>query len=101
MTFKELVEEDKRGKQNFCYTIQNNGHIGIAPILNPRITKMNSAVIKIILDNGEELICNNPDNTLSTSLGFLNRFRYWSSSEIRTYSTPKTLLFQAQSLQVI
>jgi DNA gyrase subunit B len=57
ISFKKLVKEYKQGKKNFCYTMQNNGHIGIAPILNPRITKKNAEVIKIILDNGEKLIC--------------------------------------------
>mgnify|MGYP001608015485 FL=1 len=48
--FEELVKEDKIGIKNFCYTIRDDGHIGIAPILNPRITKKNATVIKIILD---------------------------------------------------
>ncbi|MEK7506004.1 MAG: DNA topoisomerase (ATP-hydrolyzing) subunit B [Patescibacteria group bacterium] len=61
LTFKELVEEDKKGKENFCYTIQKNGSIGIAPITNPRITKKNAEAIKVILDNDEELICT-PDH---------------------------------------
>ncbi|MFH0935883.1 MAG: DNA topoisomerase (ATP-hydrolyzing) subunit B [Candidatus Omnitrophota bacterium] len=61
ISFKELVEEDKNGKQNFCYTMFDNGHIGIAPIFNPRITKPDTQVIKIILDNEEELICT-PDH---------------------------------------
>ncbi|MFA6424409.1 MAG: DNA topoisomerase (ATP-hydrolyzing) subunit B [Candidatus Magasanikbacteria bacterium] len=61
LSFIDLVKEDLQGKQNFCYTIQNNGHIGLAPILNPRITKKNATVIKIILDNDEELICT-PDH---------------------------------------
>jgi DNA gyrase subunit B len=61
ISFKELVKEYKQGKKNFCYTIQDNGHIGIAPILNPRMTKKNAKVIKIILDNGEELMCT-PDH---------------------------------------
>ena len=61
ISFKEIVKEYKQGKKNFCYTIQNNGHIGIAPILNPRITKKNAKVIKIILDNREELVCT-PDH---------------------------------------
>ena len=61
LSFEELVEEDKQGKINFCYTMRNDGHIGIAQILNPRITKKNAKVIKIILDNGEELICT-PDH---------------------------------------
>ncbi|TSC52957.1 MAG: DNA gyrase subunit B [Parcubacteria group bacterium LiPW_39] len=61
ISFKELVKEYKQGKKNFCYIIQNNGHIGIAPILNPRMTKKNAKVIKIILDNGEKLVCT-PDH---------------------------------------
>lgn len=61
LSFKELIEEEKQGKQNFCYTMLNNGHIGIAPIINPRITRRNAEVIKVILDNGYELICT-PDH---------------------------------------
>ncbi len=61
ISFKELVEEDRRGKQNFCYTMLDNGHIGMAPILNPRLTKRSAEIIKIILDNGEKLMCT-PDH---------------------------------------
>ena len=61
LSFKELVEEDKKGKINYCYTIFNDGRIGIEKILNPRITKKNAEVIKVILDNNEELICT-PDH---------------------------------------
>ncbi len=61
VSFEELVKEDKQGKKNFCYTMVDSGHVGVAPILNPRITKRNAEVIKIILDNEEELICT-PDH---------------------------------------
>jgi DNA gyrase subunit B len=61
ISFKDLVEEDKRGKKNFCYTIKNDGNIGVELIKNPRETKNNAEVIKIILDNNEELICT-PDH---------------------------------------
>ncbi|MBI5399704.1 DNA topoisomerase (ATP-hydrolyzing) subunit B [Candidatus Saganbacteria bacterium] len=61
ISFKKLVEENEQGKDNFCYTMCENGHIGIAPILNPRITKKNAKVIKVVLDTGEELICT-PDH---------------------------------------
>ncbi len=61
VSFKELVKENKQGKKNFCYTMLDNGHIGITPVLNPRITKRNAEVLKIILDNGEELRCT-PDH---------------------------------------
>ncbi len=61
ITFKELVEEDRLGKSNYCYTIQKDGSIGIEKILAPRITKNNAEVIKVVLDNEEEIICT-PDH---------------------------------------
>ncbi len=61
ISFKELVEEAGQGWQNFCYTMLNDGHIGIAPILNPRMTRQNAEVIKVTLDNGEGLKCT-PDH---------------------------------------
>lgn len=57
ITFKQLIEEDKQGKKNFCYTIKQDGSIGVEEIKNPRITKRNAEVIKIVLDNKEEIIC--------------------------------------------
>jgi len=61
LTFKELVEEYRDGKDNFCYTIKKDNCIGIAKIESPRITKKNVEVIKIILDNNEEIVCT-PDH---------------------------------------
>ena len=58
---KELVEEDKQGAKNFCYSISDKGHICIVPILNPRITRRNAEAIKIILDNEEMIVCT-PDH---------------------------------------
>ncbi len=61
LSFKELVKEHKKGKINYCYTINKDGTIGIGLIKDPRITRKNAEVIKIILDNGEEIICT-PDH---------------------------------------
>ena len=61
ISFKQLVEEEKAGQQNFCYTIRNDGTIGIEQIINARITKQNAEVIRVTLDNGEQLICT-PDH---------------------------------------
>ncbi len=57
LSFKELIKEDANGKNNFCYTIKENGSVGIAKIENPRLTKRNVQVIKITLDNNKEIIC--------------------------------------------
>jgi DNA gyrase subunit B len=63
ITFKELINEEKAGKKNYCYTIGLNGKIGIGEIKNPRITKQAAEVIKVVLDNDEEIICT-PDHKL-------------------------------------
>ncbi|MBU4512845.1 DNA topoisomerase (ATP-hydrolyzing) subunit B [Patescibacteria group bacterium] len=57
LSFKELVAENKKGKRNYCYTINNSGTIGVGLIKNPRRTKKNVKVIKVILDNDEEVVC--------------------------------------------
>ena len=61
LSFKELIEEYNEGKENLCYTIQEDGSIGIEKIEYPRLTKKNIEVIKIVLDNDEEIICT-PDH---------------------------------------
>jgi DNA gyrase subunit B len=61
LTFKELVEEDKIGKKNYCYTVKEDGFIGMGQIKSPRLTKRKAEVIKIIFDNGKEIICT-PDH---------------------------------------
>jgi len=61
ISFKDLLKEHKQGKSNYCYTIKGDGNIAVAPILHPRLTKHATEVIKIILDNDEEIVCT-PDH---------------------------------------
>jgi len=61
VTFKQLVAEEAAGKQNFCYTIRKDGTVGLERIINARITKTNTEVVKVTLDNGEMIICT-PDH---------------------------------------
>ena len=57
LSFEEIVKEQAEGKNHFCYTVLNTGHIGIAPLINARVTKTNAKVIKVTLDTNEEIIC--------------------------------------------
>ena len=57
LSFLELIEENKQGKRNFTFTIDETNEIKIAEIKNPRKTKENAEIMKIILDNGEEIKC--------------------------------------------
>ncbi|MBI2646346.1 MAG: hypothetical protein HYW85_04880, partial [Deltaproteobacteria bacterium] len=61
LNFEDLIYEDQLGKQNYCYTISKDGHVAIGQIKNPRLTKKESRVVKIILDNNEEITCT-PDH---------------------------------------
>ena len=56
LSFLDLIKEHNAGKNNFAFTI-NEGRIKIAQILNPRKTKENAAIMKIVLDNCEEIKC--------------------------------------------
>ncbi len=68
LSFKELVEEDKKGIKNYCYTIDVNGSVAIGEISHPRITKYDAAVVKVVLDNGEEIFCT-PDHKFMLASG--------------------------------
>lgn len=57
LSFRQLVDELQAGKVNYCYTIKEDGAIGIERIVNARVTKRNAEVIKVVLDNEEEIIC--------------------------------------------
>ncbi len=61
LSFLELVKEAKEGKQNYCYTLLPDGSIGIEKILYPRMTKKDTELIKVTLDDGEEIVCT-PDH---------------------------------------
>jgi DNA gyrase subunit B len=76
LPFIELVREYKRGKKNYCYTVNKKGSIEIAKIKNPRLTRKNAEVIKVILDNNEEIICT-PDH-----LFMLKNGSYKKASEL-------------------
>lgn len=56
LNFLELIEEHKKGKRNFTFTV-DNGAIKVAEIKNPRLTKKNAEIMKVILDNKEEIRC--------------------------------------------
>ncbi len=61
ISFRRLVEEYKKGKNNYCYTIKKDGTIGAGLIESPRKTKINTEAIKIVLDSNEEIVCT-PDH---------------------------------------
>ncbi len=75
LSFEELVEEDKLGKKNHTYTVNALGLISIAEIKNPRLTIKNTEVIKVTLDNGEEIKCT-PNHLFMLKNGSYKEARY-------------------------
>jgi DNA gyrase subunit B len=61
LSFKDLVAEHAQGKEHFCYTVRDDGRIGIGRVLHPRVTKRDAQVIDVILDSGERITCT-PDH---------------------------------------
>ncbi len=57
MSFADLIKEDKQGKRNFTFTVDDNGFMKIAEIKNPRLTQKNAEIMKVVLDNREEIKC--------------------------------------------
>jgi len=83
LSFKELVKESKKGKKNYCYTVLNDGSIGIEEIKNPRITKKSVEVVKVVLDNNEEIVCT-PDHRFM--------LRDWNYKEIQSVKLKDSLM---------
>ncbi len=57
LSFGELIKEDKKGKKNYTYTVNKKGEVEIAEIKKPGLTKKNQKILKIVLDNNEEIKC--------------------------------------------
>ncbi|HMB45950.1 MAG TPA: DNA topoisomerase (ATP-hydrolyzing) subunit B [Candidatus Methanoperedens sp.] len=72
LSFTEIIAEQADGKEHFCYTIRNDGKIGLERVINPRKTKTNAKIIKVTFDNGETITCT-PDHPFMMSDGSFKR----------------------------
>src|SRR3989442_944899 len=61
LSFIEIIEEQKRGMEHFCYTIRREGKIGLQRITDVRMTREKTTTVKVLLDNGQEIVCT-PDH---------------------------------------
>ena len=57
LNFEEIIAEQEKGLEHFCYTIRSDGKIGIEHILHPRMTQKQQEVVMVTLDNGESIVC--------------------------------------------
>ena len=61
ISFEQLVEEYENGQRHYCYTVEDDGTIGIGRVEHPRITKEDAELVEVTLDNGESIRCT-PDH---------------------------------------
>ncbi len=78
ISFEELVREHEQGKSNYTYTVNSVGLIAIAEIKNPRLTRKDAELVKVILDNGQEIKCT-PDHRF-----MLNDGNYEKAKNLRS-----------------
>ncbi len=86
ISFENLIEEYNQGKKNYCYTVLANGSIGIELIEHPRKTKTDAEVLKVILDNGGEIICTSDHRFM------LGDGSYTKARDLQAGTVLKTLL---------
>ncbi len=61
LSFRDLVAEQDKGIEHFCYTIRRDGKIGLERAIHARVTKRDANVVRVTLDNGEHIVCT-PDH---------------------------------------
>jgi DNA gyrase subunit B len=61
ITFEELFEERENGETHYCYTVKDDGRIGLERIESPRVTREDAELVEVTLDNGETIRCT-PDH---------------------------------------
>jgi len=61
LSFLELIAEQAQGKEHFGYTIRPDGTISVERLINVRRTRTNAPVVRLTLDNGEQITCT-PDH---------------------------------------
>ncbi len=61
MTIQELAEDWEKGITHFGYATNGSGDVRVVPLVEPRLTKRQAALVEVELDNGERIRCT-PDH---------------------------------------
>jgi DNA gyrase subunit B len=60
-SFAALADDWAKGVTHFGYTTNKAGRVVVAPLVEPRLTKRDAALVRVTLDNGESVRCT-PDH---------------------------------------
>ena len=80
ITFEELREEHENGETHYCYTVQDNGRVGLEEIRHPRVTREDAELVAVTLDNGETIRCT-PDHEFMLRDGSYCEARHLDSGQ--------------------
>ncbi len=80
LAFEDLVKEYGADKTNYTYTVNKLGLIAIAKIEHPRITKTDATLVKVVLDNGEEIRCT-PNHRFMLRDGLYREAQYLAAGD--------------------
>uniref|UniRef100_UPI0035E41AE0 toprim domain-containing protein n=1 Tax=Saccharothrix violaceirubra TaxID=413306 RepID=UPI0035E41AE0 len=61
MSFADLAEDWQRGVNHYGYTTNQDGRVHVVPLIEPRLTKRDAPLVRVALDNGEQVRCT-PDH---------------------------------------
>ncbi|CCH30596.1 DNA topoisomerase [Saccharothrix espanaensis DSM 44229] len=61
MSFADLAADWQRGVRHFGYTTDRAGRVVVAPLVEPRLTKRDAALVRVTLDDGQSVRCT-PDH---------------------------------------
>ena len=57
LSFEDLIKEHEQGRENYCFSLDENANIVMSKVENPRKTKNVNQLARITLDNNEQIEC--------------------------------------------
>ncbi|MBV9849631.1 MAG: hypothetical protein JO250_08075 [Armatimonadetes bacterium] len=91
-TIQELAEDWTRGVAHFGYATNDAGDVRVVPLVEPRLTRRQAALVEVLLDNGERVRCT-PDHPFRLHGG-----SYRAASELKP-SQPLMSLASSQGTE--
>jgi len=61
ISFQDMAAEQADGREHYCYTVLDDGSIGVGRAINARMTKRDAETVRVALDSGQEIECT-PDH---------------------------------------
>lgn len=93
LTLQEMINEFEEGKKNWVYSINpKTGEVVPGPVSWAGVTRKNAETIKLILDNGDEVVCT-PDHKIPVQgKGFVEAKDLTENDSLFPFNTRESLI---------